>query len=577
VSSAPAPATLSPGAVFHGRYRVVRALKTGGLGSVYEVVDQNTAAPRALKVMLASVLDDADQRARFALEARVTGSIESDHLVRVSDSGIDAASGSPFLVMELLRGEDLGDVLARRRNLPPAEVVTYLSQASLALDKTHAANVVHRDLKPDNLIVTRRDDGSPCVKILDFGIAKVVTQDQHKTRPIGTPLYMAPEQIQGEASPRTDLYALAQVAYTLLTGEPYWLEDAKADASLYALLMKLVRGAEEPPTARALRRTGVRLPAAFDAWFFKATAVAPAARFERATAQIAALAELLAEPLPTEAAVPPSIAYAPTLLPPEAPSVSATASWSQALTPTLPGPSGPARATLLSPGAAPPAEPLGPSVPAPPGSAPRAPASRGLIIALVAVGGVLAAGVVLLGVVLLEGGGGGSGSPGATKVGCIPNATCVRADVPDPAHADAQALLPGITKIARGVEGHAALTDIYVSDVGKDGTIDIDGGDRWINYRFNVPAGSINVHLRARTAVVTKGDPQPALKAVPDPQCSMKAAYKAAVAAGVPPGPDRVQVLYAANDLYPGGYWTVAAGARGVLVEPKACAVTTKW
>ena len=108
MSAASPAAQLSAGAIFHGRYRIVRALKAGGMGAVYEAVDENTAAPRALKVMLPGALDDADQRARFALEARVTGSIESDHLVRVSDSGVDEATGSPFLVMEMLRGEDLG-------------------------------------------------------------------------------------------------------------------------------------------------------------------------------------------------------------------------------------------------------------------------------------------------------------------------------------------------------------------------------------------------------------------------------------------------------------------------------------
>src|SRR5262249_3494258 len=155
--------------------------------------------------------------------------------------------------------EDLGDLLSRQRRLPPAEVVTYLSQAALALDKTHAANIVHRDIKPSNLIVTRRDDGSPCVKILDFGIAKVVANDQQKTRALGTPLFMAPEQIRGTGAigPRADLYSLAQVAYTLLTGEPYWHEDAQVDDSLYSLLMKVVNGASEPPAARALRRSGV--------------------------------------------------------------------------------------------------------------------------------------------------------------------------------------------------------------------------------------------------------------------------------------------------------------------------------
>ena len=391
------PAPLSAGALFHGRYRIVRALKSGAMGAVYEAVDEHTAAPRALKVMLPSTLGDAEQRARFALEARVTGSIESDHLVRVSDAGVDEASGSPFLVMELLRGEALGDLLARQGALPPAEALTYLGQTALALDKTHDAGIVHRDVKPDNLLVTRRDDGSPCVKILDFGIAKVIVRDQQKTRALGTPLYMSPEQIKGEGTigPRADLYSLGQVAYVLLTGEPYWAEEAAADPSLYGLLTKVMAGAVEPPGARALRRRGVRLPPAFDPWFFKATAPGAEARFERATLQTAALAEIFA-------ATPPSAS------PPTAP-MSAVPS---TLPATLPSATAPMPVVEL-PG--PPAPPVvaAPQVAAPIATPPRL---RGLLIALVVVCGLLAVGLIVAGVALFGGGGaGGQGRPRTTS------------------------------------------------------------------------------------------------------------------------------------------------------------------
>src|SRR5262249_34688988 len=224
--------------------------------------------------------------------------------------GIEQTSGLPFLVMDLLRGEDLRAVMTRGELMPDV-LLLYFSQVAMALDKTHAAGIVHRDLKPDNLVVTRRDDGSPCIKILDFGIAKVVAQNQQKTRALGTPLYMAPEQIKGEGTigPRADLYSLAQVSYTLLAGEPYWAEDAAADDSLYSLLMKVIAGATEPAAARAQRRTGARLPPGFDAWFLKAAAADPAARFERAPLQISALAELFAAPTPSR--VPTSAIPAP--------------------------------------------------------------------------------------------------------------------------------------------------------------------------------------------------------------------------------------------------------------------------
>jgi serine/threonine-protein kinase len=319
---------LQIGAVFHERYHVVRSLKAGGMGAVYEVVDERTNSPRALKIMLPGVLADPDLRARFALEAKVTGNIASDHIVRISDAAIDDATGTPFLVMELLQGEELGRMLARRGPLSPDEVALYLHQAALALDKTHAAGIVHRDLKPDNLFVTYRDDGSPCVKILDFGIAKVVAESTARTtHAVGTPIYMALEQVRGEPSigPRADLFALGHIAYTLLTGEGYWNEEAKATASVFPLLTKIAGGMVEDPSARALRRRGVTLPPAFDAWMRTAVASNQEDRFDRATTQIAALAEALGIPPSGAALPPPSSARRAPLTGPAAPGLAPSA------------------------------------------------------------------------------------------------------------------------------------------------------------------------------------------------------------------------------------------------------------
>jgi serine/threonine-protein kinase len=234
-------------------------------------------------------------RSRFELEATVAAGIESEHIVETTDAGVDPETGSPFLVMELLKGEDLGAVLERRGALPPAEIVTLLGQVALALERTHAAGIVHRDLKPENLFLTRRDDGSPRVKILDFGIAKIVAQDARtgaQTQAIGTPVYMSPEQLAGDGTigPRSDLYAVAHIAYTLLTGSPYWHDEMAEHGSLYPVLVKIMQGATAPASERAARR-GVTLPAAFDAWFARATAVAPAARYAHAVELVAALAE----------------------------------------------------------------------------------------------------------------------------------------------------------------------------------------------------------------------------------------------------------------------------------------------
>jgi serine/threonine-protein kinase len=229
----------------------------------------------------------------------VTADIESDHIAETFDAGVDEATGAPFLVMELLRGDDLEGILGRCGPFTAEETVALLSQAALALDRTHAAGIVHRDLKPPNLFLSTRDDGSSRLKILDFGIAKVVadgTRTAPQTAVLGTPIYMSPEQATGDGAvgPATDLYALGHIAYTLLTGDAYWTQEYET-LTVYPFLSRLIAGADEPPSVRAGRR-GIALPAAFDAWFARATARLPSDRFVRASVQIAELATALGTP-----------------------------------------------------------------------------------------------------------------------------------------------------------------------------------------------------------------------------------------------------------------------------------------
>ena len=117
------PAPLEAGQLFSGRYAVARCIASGCMGAVYEVLDQRTQRRRALKVMLPAVAGDAELRARFELEARITAEVQSDHIVETFDAGVDDTTGSPFLVMDLLRGEDLGTTLGHGARLPAAEVV----------------------------------------------------------------------------------------------------------------------------------------------------------------------------------------------------------------------------------------------------------------------------------------------------------------------------------------------------------------------------------------------------------------------------------------------------------------------
>lgn len=281
---------LPTNSLFHERYRIVRGIKAGAMGAVHEARDERTNSPCALKTMLPGVLDDETARNRFEQEARITGDIRSDHIVRVTDAGVDEETGMPFLVMELLQGEEIGSLIKKRGHIPIDEALLYLTQVALALDKAHAASIVHRDLKPGNLFLTQRDDGSPCVKILDFGIAKLMSEGQtHATQTVGTPMYMAPEQIIGKSAligAPTDILSLAHITYTMLVGESYWHEEAKK-VGVYALIQHVVTGPSELPTKRAARRRGMILPDWFDSWFARATANHPDDRFQRATEAMA--------------------------------------------------------------------------------------------------------------------------------------------------------------------------------------------------------------------------------------------------------------------------------------------------
>ena len=285
---------LTTGSIFAHRYRIERCLAQGGMGEVYEVVHLETERRRALKVMHAHVLlsdDSADLRERFMREAKVAAYVESEFIVDVFDAGVDEATGQPFLVMELLRGEELGKRVKRLGRLPIEEVGVYLHQTALALDKTHKASIVHRDIKPGNIFITEREDGQPWIKVLDFGIAKLVAESTSvaATQAFGTPVYMAPEQFDPRAriTAAADIYALGMVAFTLLTGRAYWAPEAK-DVGVFALAAVAALGPQEPASVRAAAR-GIELPPGFDAWFARITSVDPSQRYASATEAVRAL------------------------------------------------------------------------------------------------------------------------------------------------------------------------------------------------------------------------------------------------------------------------------------------------
>ncbi len=262
--------TLQNGQVFARDFRVVKPLRAGGMGAVYIVDQLSTGKQRALKVMAPEIAKDPAVRERFILEARAASKIESDHVVEIVTAGIDDETGDLYLVMELLRGEELADALTRTGPLPLADVAEVLSQAGHALEQAHRQGIVHRDLKPENifLAVSRRKDAAFTVKILDFGIAKLVEGGTQKTgtQPLGSPLFMAPEQTdrRGRICPQTDVWALGLVTFTLLTNASYW-RDAE-DGTLTSLLRAICVDPLPFASARAAE-LGKRLPDGFDAWF----------------------------------------------------------------------------------------------------------------------------------------------------------------------------------------------------------------------------------------------------------------------------------------------------------------------
>jgi serine/threonine protein kinase len=205
-----------------GRYRIERELGRGGMAVVYRAHDGELERPVAIKVLAEHLSGDDDFVARFVREARLASRLSHPNVVRVYDAGDD--DGRPFIVMEWVSGGSLADTA----HLTPERVVELGAQACAGLQHAHDAGLVHRDVKPANLLV--RDDG--VLKIADFGIARASESTRHTQvgTVLGTAAYLAPEQVSGEdATSASDLYALAAVLYELLTGRPPYVVTSLAD------------------------------------------------------------------------------------------------------------------------------------------------------------------------------------------------------------------------------------------------------------------------------------------------------------------------------------------------------------
>jgi serine/threonine-protein kinase len=220
-----------PGSILAGKYRVERVLGQGGMGIVVEARHLALEERVALKFLLPAALTSPDAPERFLREARAAAKIKSEHIARVSDVGT-LESGAPYMVMEFLEGSDLAHLVHEKGPLSVPDAVDYLIQGCEAIAEAHSHGIVHRDLKPANLFLTRRRDGSPLVKVLDFGISKRmgpgVESLTRTAMAMGSALYMSPEQMQETRAVdhRTDIYALGVALFELLAATTPFMAES---------------------------------------------------------------------------------------------------------------------------------------------------------------------------------------------------------------------------------------------------------------------------------------------------------------------------------------------------------------
>jgi serine/threonine-protein kinase len=212
--------------VLDGRYALVELIATGGMGEVWRGLDEILGRPVAIKMLSAMHADDEQFRARFRAEARYASSLSHPGITRVFDYGERSPLGGPYLVMELVDGQPLSEILERYGRLDPYVVLDIVAQSARALDIAHQSDIVHRDIKPGNLLIMA--DGT--TKITDFGIAKANSlQAMQLTATgivMGTALYVSPEQATGAPlTGSSDIYSLGVVAYECLSGEPPFMAD----------------------------------------------------------------------------------------------------------------------------------------------------------------------------------------------------------------------------------------------------------------------------------------------------------------------------------------------------------------
>ncbi|MEO7093721.1 MAG: serine/threonine-protein kinase, partial [Polyangiales bacterium] len=251
-----------PGEILVGKYRVEKVLGNGGMGVVVSARHLQLDESVAIKFLLPSLAAQQTQVARFLREGKAAVKIKSEHVARVIDVGTLDDTGAPYMVMELLDGSDLAELLRKESRIPVDEAVLFVMQACEALAEAHLLGIVHRDLKPANLFLTARADGSPCIKVLDFGISKLrdgAMEGAALTNTngmMGSPLYMSPEQLRDpkNVDPRSDIWAFGVILFELVTGNRPFEAD-----SIPQLIMRVI--ADPAPSIVPLLAD---VPAGFD-------------------------------------------------------------------------------------------------------------------------------------------------------------------------------------------------------------------------------------------------------------------------------------------------------------------------
>ncbi len=222
---------IQQGELLAGKYRVEQVLGAGGMGYVVAATHEQLGQRVAVKLLVPELCENQDSVTRFLREARAAVRIQSEHVARVLDVG-ELTNGAPYMVMEFLLGHDLAEELDLPGQLEITQAIDYVLQASEAVAEAHSIGVIHRDHKPANLFLTHRPDGSPLVKVLDFGISKAINVNDSALEPapsltathslLGSPAYMSPEQIRRPKSVdiRTDIWSLGSILFELLVREP---------------------------------------------------------------------------------------------------------------------------------------------------------------------------------------------------------------------------------------------------------------------------------------------------------------------------------------------------------------------